>query len=416
MRGKNLQSVLILVLPVLLGILSFRWLAQDLAKEAPEGPPAGGAGGEARLGMDLPAGAGLHEAALRFARQVETRSGGQLTVAVHPNRELGTDDEMLEGARRGELAMVLIPLARLGIHLPAMQVLDLPFYFPSRALLYQALDGGLGRILLDRLRGIGLEGLALWEYGFKQITANRPIRTPEDFVALRVGVSQGRVVREQFRLFSALPVPVEHHATRQALVDGTIAGLENPLPATIGMGLHQVQSHLTMTDHAWSGHLFAVSRDHLASLSGAQQHLLLEVAREVAHWVRGENGRREEALLQTVREAGMTVHTLTPEERARFVPPVAHLPRKFAVMMGAELLAKSGEALLAQPSTGSGETLLVGLDAQLSGENELAGLEFSQGAALAIDDINADGGLLGRKVDLVMRDHHGLATRGRDNL
>ena len=125
-----------------------------------------------RLGLNIAAGSALHAAAVRFSDLVGERSGGKIKVAVHPDQQLGNDDQMLEMARNGELDLVLTPTAKLSSAIPAMQYADLPFYFSGREELYAMLDGEPGQMLLSKLNAIDLVGLTFWENGFKQFTAN----------------------------------------------------------------------------------------------------------------------------------------------------------------------------------------------------------------------------------------------------
>lgn len=61
-------------------------------------------------------------------------------------------------------------------------------------------------------------------------------------------------------------------------------------------------------------------------------------------------------------------------------------------------------------------SLVVGLNADMTSGSAQAGNAIMRGAALAIDNINGDGGLLGRPVELVIRDHRGNPDRGIDNM
>lgn len=61
-------------------------------------------------------------------------------------------------------------------------------------------------------------------------------------------------------------------------------------------------------------------------------------------------------------------------------------------------------------------SLIIGLDADMSSGSAQSGLAIMRGASLAIEEINANGGLLGRPVELVVRDHRGNPDRGVDNI
>ncbi len=203
-----------------------------------------------RMGHNIPVSSALHQASLRFAEQVKLKSEGAIEVEVFPEQQLGNDHQMLEMARAGKLDIILTPTAKLSISVPAMQYADLPFYFPSPEFLYQMLDGEPGKMLLEKLKRIDLIGVTFWGNGFKQFTANTPLHKPDDFSGLKIRTMKSRIIMEQFKAFGAHPIPIDFHATRQALLDKVVDGQENPLIAIVSMGFHQVQSDLTLSNHA----------------------------------------------------------------------------------------------------------------------------------------------------------------------
>ncbi len=60
--------------------------------------------------------------------------------------------------------------------------------------------------------------------------------------------------------------------------------------------------------------------------------------------------------------------------------------------------------------------MVIGLDADMSSAAARSGEAIRRGAAVAVEEINAAGGLLGRPLQLVVRDHRGVPARGRDNI
>ena len=84
--------------------------------------------------------------------------------------------------------------------------------------------GDLGQLWPLILVGIGLVGITFWENGFKHFTANHPLRKPEDFAGHRFRVMKSRLLMEQFKMLGSTAVPIDFHATWQALADATATG------------------------------------------------------------------------------------------------------------------------------------------------------------------------------------------------
>ena len=78
---------------------------------------------------------------------------------------------------------------------------DLPFILPSHAALRKVTDGELGKRLFKKLETKGIVGLAYWDNGFKIMSANRPVRVPEDFRGLKMRIQSSKVLEAQMRAF-----------------------------------------------------------------------------------------------------------------------------------------------------------------------------------------------------------------------
>ena len=68
------------------------------------------------------------------------------------------------------------------------------------------------------------------------------------------------------------------------------------------------------------------------------------------------------------------------------------------------------------PSATLNSPIIIGLDADISASAKSGGIAISQGAQLAIDEINRSGGLLGTTLKLVVKDHRGNPARGINNI
>lgn len=298
-----------------------------------------------RFGHNISTNSAMHEAALKFAEEVSKQSQHKLKITIHPNQELGNDHQMVEMARGGELDILLTPTAKMSVPVPAVQFADLPFLFPDRETAYKVLDGESGQMLLNKLGNIGLIGVTFWENGFKHFTANKSVTTLEDFEGLKMRVMKSRIIIEQFNALNATPIPIDFHMTRQALADGVVDGQENPLIAIVGMKLHEVQSHMTLSSHAYLGYILSFSAKSFERLNKDHRQVLLNAAKAVTPWQRQETKRREDDLIKVITDSGVIVETITPEERQRFVQKTHSITDEFKLIIGADILSKAGEII-----------------------------------------------------------------------
>ena len=81
-------------------------------------------------------------------------------------------------------------------------------------------------------------------------------------------------------------------------------------------------------------------------------------------------------------------------------------------LLGASLLlaACGGEKAADKPSTTEAETIKIGAIGPLTGPVAIYGISATNGLKLAIDEINANGGILGKQVELNVLDEKGDST------
>lgn len=369
-----------------------------------------------RFGHNISEDSAMHEAALKFAALVRQRSNGRLVIEIFPNQTLGNDHQMVEMARTGELDMVLTPTAKMSALVPAMQYADLPFLFPSREDAYALLDGEAGTLLLAQLPAQGLIGVTFWENGFKQFTANKPIHGPEDFSGLNIRVMESQMILDQFKAFGANPIPIDFHQTYQALKDGVVDGQENPLVAIHNMRLHEVQSHLILSNHAYLCYVLSFSKKVYEQLPPDLQKILFTTARELTAFERVETQGKEKTFLENIQKSGTKISTLSPAEALRFREATAHITEKYRDVIGDEILAKTEQYLNPKYPQHKQDAFIVGLNADMSLASSQSGLAIKRGMEMAVEEINRGGGILGKPVRILAMDTAGIAARARQNI
>lgn len=293
---------------------------------------------ELKFHHDLPEDSAQHLAAEKFKTAVESRTNGEIKVKIFPSNALGNDVEATQQMQFGAIQGGIIPTAKLSNFVPALQLIDLPFLFPSPAVAHKVLDSKTGDRLLATLDQVGLKGVTFWESGFKQFTCNHLIQEPSDFKGYKVRVMQSPIIMEQFKALGANPVPISFGETYNALQQHVVECEENPLVSITKMKFYEVQSNLIISNHAYLGYAFVFSKKWFDGLKPEYQKILVETAREMTSFEREETARREEGYLKTIRESGTIVTRLSPEQLVKFQEATRPVYKKFADQIGQNLL------------------------------------------------------------------------------
>src|SRR6187401_259621 len=134
---------------------------------------------------DTPKGKG----SIRFKELAEKYTDGKVKVEVYPNSQLFKDKEEVDALQLGAVQMLAPSLAKFGpLGAREFEVFDLPYILPSKAALRKVTEGDLGKRLFKKLESKGIVGLGYWDNGFKVMSANKPLRTPEDFRGLKMRI------------------------------------------------------------------------------------------------------------------------------------------------------------------------------------------------------------------------------------
>ncbi|MDP1653176.1 MAG: DctP family TRAP transporter solute-binding subunit, partial [Rhodocyclaceae bacterium] len=141
-----------------------------------------------------------------FAKRAGELTNGKVKVEVYANSTLYKDKEEMEALQLGAVQMLAPSLAKFGpLGVKEFELFDLPYLFDDYKDLHAVTTGPVGKALLQKLETRGLVGLAYWDNGFKVMSANKPLKNPEDYKGLKMRIQSSNVLDAQMRAVGALP-------------------------------------------------------------------------------------------------------------------------------------------------------------------------------------------------------------------
>jgi C4-dicarboxylate-binding protein DctP len=289
------------------------------------------------VAVDTPKG----RAAEYFKRRAEELTAGRVRVEVHPNSTLYKDREEIEALQLGAVQMLAPSLSKLGpsFGVREFEAFDLPFLFADYAALRKVTQGAVGKELLQKLEAKGVLGLAYWDNGFKVFSGQRPLRAPGDFRGLKMRIQASVVLDAQMRALGAHPQVLAFSDVYPALRAGVVSGTENPISNLYTQRMHEVQKHLTVTNHGYLGYATIVNKRFWEGLPRDVRAQLEQAMSEATDYANRIAKDKNEEDLARVRAAGTTVvHLATREERLAL--------KKALVPVHAQMERRIGKALL----------------------------------------------------------------------
>jgi C4-dicarboxylate-binding protein DctP len=268
------------------------------------------------VAVDTPKG----KAAEFFAKRAGELSKGAVKVEVYANSTLYKDKEEIEALQLGAVQMLAPSLAKFGpLGVKEFEAFDLPFIFDNTEELHKVTQGSLGATLLAKLEPKGIKGLAFWDNGFKSFSANKPLKTPADFRALKMRIQSSKVLESQMRSLGALPQVMAFSEVYQALQTGVVDGTENPHSNLYTQKVHEVQKHMILTDHGYLGYAVITNKKFWEGLSPDLRGHLEQAMKEATAFANKIAQEENDHALAKVKESGKTqVYVPTAAERNEY--------------------------------------------------------------------------------------------------
>lgn len=254
------------------------------------------------------------------------RTNGRYDIKYYGDGQLAANaDEYLSGLKDGAIGMTVFVTAMLSGYTNAFAELSVPFLYENNEHVEGILDLGLEQIILDQFSSdVGIQGLALYPDGMRQVTSSKgSVKTASDLKGTKYRVLSDPALMAGFE---ALGVAVTTIATEElytSLQQGLVDGQENVYSSMVSLSLHEVQPYLTVTNHYATYTVMTINQRLWDSLSDEDKAIFNEIARESTLAARqARHDLEEEMIVQLADEYGMTFYYPTDEELETLKAPM----------------------------------------------------------------------------------------------
>lgn len=277
-------------------------------------------------------------AASLLQARVNEEMNGTACMEVFPNSTLYNDDKVLEAMLQGDVQLAAPSLSKFEKFTKQFRLFDLPFMFKD----IDAVDGfqasDAGQAMKDSMQRRGLQGLAFWHNGMKQMSANKPLILPSDANGLKFRVQSSDVLVAQMEAIGGSPQKMAFSEVYGALQQGVVDGQENTWSNIYGRKFFEVQDGVTETNHGIIDYLVVTSVDWLDSLDPAVRDQFLTILSEVTTTRNSEAFAVNESAKQAIVDAGGTIRQLDATQRAAWVDAMKPVWDKFAGDVGQDMI------------------------------------------------------------------------------
>ncbi|MET3108668.1 C4-dicarboxylate-binding protein DctP [Oxalobacteraceae bacterium GrIS 2.11] len=279
-------------------------------------------------------------AATHFKEVAEKLTKGKVKVEIYSDSQLFKDNEEMEALQLNSVQMLAPTFSKfssLGIH--NFEVFDLPYLFRNQDELHRITQSTIGRKLLNTLDAHGVVGLGYWDNGFKDMSANKPIRSPEDMRNLRMRIQPSKVIATQMNNLGAIPFSMPFFETFKYLNNGLIDGTETTPSLFYTMNLMQSQKYLTLTNHGYMGYVVITNKKFWNTLPGEIQIQLTAAINETTKYANIIAQEKNERDLAEIKLSGKTnVIELSEKEKKLWIDALLPVRDQMETRIGKELI------------------------------------------------------------------------------
>ena len=222
-----------------------------------------------------------------------------------------------------KIEIAVVNQSTIGNFISDFQALDIPYLITSTDQADAVFLGDIGTRFLDKLSGVQLYGLGIWESGFRNLTnSKRDINSVDDVSGLKIRTMENQVHIAFWKAMGADATPMSWGEAYTALQQGALDGQENPATVILTNNVAQVNKHLAITEHAYSTVFLVMSPETWASFDDETKQIFTDVMAECSISERELSRKMDGEAVDQLKEQGMTV---TYPDKQQFIDKAADL-------------------------------------------------------------------------------------------
>jgi len=269
---------------------------------------------------------------LEFKSKAEAASGGRMELRPLIYGQLGSEEQLLSGLRRGRIQFANLSAQVTSTMVPELSLLYSPYLFEDELEADFVYDEYLTRIYRQLLADKGLHLVTWYEIGFHSVYAKRPVILPADAIGTRFRVSGSLNARLFAEAIGADVIPLGFGEIVSRLQTGLIDAGENSVSLYARTGIAGEAPHYTLTRHAFGVSVIVGNSDWWKGLSEEDRSILSDSFPSVG--ASRDAIRAETAADLADSRLGIQVHELNAAQRAEWRRATAPLTEDLIQRIG----------------------------------------------------------------------------------
>lgn len=266
-----------------------------------------------------------------FAKNVNERTGGRITIDIYYDAVLGEEKSCLEQLQYGGLDFLRGNISPLAEFHDGLNALQMPFIYKDTQHFWDAYGTiGMEMMKSEQMQKAGLYGLTFYDGGARDFyNSKREIHTPEDIKGLNIRVQESSLMMGMVEALGGNPQPMPYADVYSGLQTGVIDGAENSIAQYLEVSHYEVAKYLTLDNHTRAADTLIMSNKTRETLSEDDMKVIEQCALESWELQKKLWETAEAEALEKLKDSGVVVTELTPEEQATFETACAEFVKTF---------------------------------------------------------------------------------------
>lgn len=223
----------------------------------------------------------VYKSAELFAKTVNEKTNGNITVELYPSSSLGNTADCLEGLSMGIVNIVYEADANLASISPLANIDAAPYMYSSVDHWRAVWEGEVGqKILKDMGDESNMEIMGAALQGIRVMCTNKKVESPADVKGLKLRTPTIPMYLDTWAWLGASPTPLGGSEVFTAIQQGTVDGAENGLTNIVSLSWHEATDYIIETEHVYTTDSFIMDKDYFAALPAEYQTIIRDAAVE----------------------------------------------------------------------------------------------------------------------------------------
>ena len=263
-----------------------------------------------------------------WKEQLETLSGGKMTMTLYPSSQMGDKNEVIDMALSGDSIITIGNdsfYADLGVS--DFNVTFAPYLIESWEDFDKIHASDWYADQVSQLEGLGLHLVSNnWHYGVRHLMSAKPVNSIADLKGMKVRTPNSTAESSNFVAQGAVSTPMALSEVYTALQQGTIDAVENPLDVLQANAFYEVVKNLTLTGHTYINASWLYSEELWNSLNEEQQGWFIQSGEAAAEYFNGIVEEAADRALEDMKSQGVIVQEFDRSGCAEATKAFCELP------------------------------------------------------------------------------------------